>query len=355
MSCSEASLKGIHTSSKFRIWVVKIKNFCNFEDYLKNNSMKNFQMIALWVLVLGLIGFTIYDKKFNQISYDTYQDGSWHQMQLIDFRIPEKLYFADEAVPLNDVGIRQRLDREFYNFIFGHAGTALTLKRANYWLPRFEKILLEMGVHPDFKYLPIIESNLSNAVSPAGAAGFWQIMPEVAPTYGLEVNTEVDERYHPIKSAYVAAKILKENYQKFGSWALAAAAYNAGANYLEGVIAFQKQKSYYNLYLYPETARYVMRLIAFKNIYENPRKYGYAISPENFYHFEPVKKIKITESITDLAEFAISQGTTYAKLIELNPWLRGKSLTIKNSKTYEIEIPYDATQLISKDSTTKIQ
>ncbi len=115
------------------------------------------------------------------------------------------------------------------------------------------------------------------------------------------------------------------------------------------------QKSYYNLYLYPETARYVMRLIAFKNIYENPKRYGYDISPENFYHFEPIKKIKITETIADLAEFAIAQGTTYAKLVELNPWLRAKSLTIKNGKTYEIEIPYDASVVSpkSKDTTNK--
>ncbi|GAB4130544.1 MAG: lytic transglycosylase domain-containing protein [Raineya sp.] len=317
--------------------------------------MKNFQIIALWVLVLGLIAYTIYDKKFNQINYDPYQDGSWHQMLLIDFRMPEKLYFADEAVPLEDLGIRQRLDREFYAFMFGHAGMSITLKRANYWLPRFEKILLEMGVHPDFKYLPIIESNLSNVVSPAGAGGFWQIMPEVAPTYGLEISEEVDERYHPIKSAYAAAKILKENYQKFGSWALAAAAYNAGAGYLEGAISFQKQKSYYNLYLYPETARYVMRLVAFKNIYENPKKYGYAISPENFYHFDPIKKIKITESIPDLAEFALSQGTTYAKLIELNPWLRAKSLTIKKGKTYEIALPNHVVAPQTTDSTKKEQ
>jgi hypothetical protein len=312
--------------------------------------MKNFQMIALWVLVLGLISHTIYDKTFNRLEYDRYQDGSLHQIHLIDFRLPESLHFAEEAVPLNIPSIRQRLDREFYAFMFGHAGTAMTIKRANQWLPKFEKILIEMGVHPDFKYLPIIESNLSNAVSPAGAGGFWQIMPEVARHYGLEINAEVDERYHPIKSAYAAARILKENYAKFGNWALSAAAYNAGAGYLEGTIQHQQTKSYYHLYLYPETSRYVMRLIAFKNIYENPTKYGYPISQPNLYHSEPTRKVKIKESIPDLAEFAIEQGTTYQALKELNPWLIAKSLTVKEGKSYEIELPIN-TKPIAKDST----
>lgn len=305
--------------------------------------MKNFQSIVLWILVLGLISYTIYDKKFNKILYEQYQDGSWHQMQLIDFRLPEKLYFADEPVPLEDMSVRQRLDREFYVFIFSHATTAMIIRRANQWLPRFEKILSEMGVHTDFKYLPIIESSLiPQAVSPMGAAGLWQIMPEVGKQYGLEINEEVDERFHPIKAAYVAARILKENYQKFGSWALAAAAYNAGAGYLEGVIHFQKQKSYYNLFLYPETARYVIRLVAFKHIYENLQKYGYQMRQEHMYYFPALRKIKITENIQDLAEFAEKYGVSYRTLIEYNPWLKGKTLSIKEGKTYEIELPYSS-------------
>lgn len=303
--------------------------------------MKNFQSVVLWVLVLGLIGYTIYDKKFNNVLYEQYQDCSWHQTQLIDFRLPERLYFADEPVPLEDMNVRHRLDREFYAFIFAHAGTAMTIRRANQWLPRFEKILSEMGVHTDFKYLPIIESNLMpQAVSPMGAGGLWQIMPEVAKQYGLEINEEIDERFHPIKSAYVAARILKENYQKFGSWALAAAAYNAGAGYLEGAISFQKQKSYYDLFLYPETARYVIRLVAFKHIYENPQKYGYQMRQESLYCFPPLRTIKIKENISDLVDFAEKNGVSYRVLVEYNPWIKGKTLSIKEGKTYEIELPY---------------
>lgn len=311
--------------------------------------MKNVQMIALWVLVVGLIGYTIYDKRFNRQDYDRYQDGSWHQTQLINFKLPENLNFAGENVPLDNANVRQRLDREFYAFMFGHAGTAMTIKKANQWLPRFEKILLEMGVHPDFKYLPIIESNLSNAISPAGATGFWQIMPEVAGHYGLEISDEVDERYHPIKSAYAAAKILKENYDKFGNWALAAAAYNAGPGYLEGTIQFQQNKSYYHLHLYPETARYVIRLIAFKNIYENPARFGYPITKDNIYTTEPTKIIKVKQTIPDLAEFAIQNGITYKVLLDFNPWLKAKSLTVKEGKSYEIELPVNA-KPIAKDS-----
>jgi len=272
----------------------------------------------------------------------SYQDGSYHQTQLVNFEIPEGLDFAGELAPSKRIDIRQRLDREYYAFMFGHAGTALTLRRAKQWLPIFEKILKEKGVHEDFKFLPIIESNLSNAVSPAGAAGFWQIMPEVAKYYGLEINEEVDERYHPLKSAYVAATILKENYQKFGSWALAAAAYNAGSGYLEGAITYQKVKSYYDLYLYPETSRYVIRLLAFKDIYENATKYGFALQEDKFYHLEASKEIKVSETIEDLASFALEQGITYQKLIELNPWLKAKSLHIKEGKTYYITLPISA-------------
>ncbi|MCS6795675.1 MAG: transglycosylase SLT domain-containing protein, partial [Raineya sp.] len=139
---------------------------------------------------------------------------------------------------------------------------------------------------------------------------------------------------------YVAARILKENYHKFGSWALAAAAYNAGMGYIEGVISFQKRTSYYDLFLYPETARYVLRLIAVKYIYENPQKYGYHIRQESYYSFPPLRKIKITESIADLADFAEKQGISYRMLVEYNPWIRGKTLTVREGKAYEIEIPY---------------
>ncbi|MDX1904366.1 MAG: lytic transglycosylase domain-containing protein, partial [Thermonemataceae bacterium] len=298
--------------------------------------------ITLWILVIGLIAYTILDKWLNKPETSSYQDGSFHQTQLVNFQIPEGLSFAGEFAPTKRVDIRQRLDREYYAFIFGHAGTALTLRKAKQWLPIFEKILKEKGVHEDFKFLPIIESNLSNAVSPAGAAGFWQIMPEVAKYYGLEISEEVDERYHPIKSAYVAATILKENYQKFGSWALAAAAYNAGAGYLEGVVNYQKSKSYYDLYLYPETSRYVIRLLAFKDIYQNAAKYGFAIKEDKFYYLEATKELKITESIEDLAIFATEQGITYQKLLELNPWLKAKSLHIKEGKSYYIALPISA-------------
>lgn len=315
--------------------------------------MKNFQTISIYGIILGLVTYTVYDKKINQSLYDEqYRDGSWHQIQIIDFQAHENLYFAGERVPIENKAIRQRLDKEFYSFIFAPTNTALLIQKAKFWLPCFEKILIETGVHTDLKYLPIIESELiPQAISPKGAGGMWQIMPEVAQKYGLEINEEVDERFHPMKSARVAASILKENYKKFGSWTLAAAAYNAGIGYIENTIFSQKQNSYYNLILYPETARYIMRLIAFKYIYENPQKYGYQFQIQSSCQQPSLRVIKVTENIDDLADFAEKQGISYEMLIQYNPWLKSQTLTIKNGKTYEIELPYVNKKTENQDTT----
>ena len=151
----------------------------------------------------------------------------------------------------------------------------LLLKRANKYFPTIEKILIEEGVPTDLKYLSVIESGLENVVSPAGAKGFWQIMRNTGREYGLEVNTNVDERNHIGFSTRMAAQYLKKAKDKFGSWTLAAASYNRGMSGIQRNLNLQKVESYFDLRLGQETSRYVFRILAVKEIIENPPKYGY--------------------------------------------------------------------------------
>ena len=302
--------------------------------------MKNIQFGVLLLLVLGLIANTIYEKIASKRTPSYILEEKAYQFkEKIVVEIPKELFFAGEKVPLEDAEVLSRVDREFYVNAFWHANTALVIKRAAFWLPQFEKILTDNGIPADFKYIPIIESTLTNVISPAGATGFWQFMPDAAAETGLEVSEDVDERYNPIKSAYAAVKYFKQAHTKFKNWTLVAAAYNMGMGGIEGVLAYQRVNSYYDLYLNPETSRYVMRAIAFKDIYENPEKYGYARAGNATQ--VPTRSVNVNKSIEDLAEWAINQKVTYKIVKEYNPWLRTKKLTVKQGKSYIIMLPKD--------------
>ena len=302
--------------------------------------MKNIQFGVLLLLVLGLIANTIYEKIASKRTPSYILEEKAYQFkEKIVVEIPKELFFAGEKVPLEDAEVLSRVDREFYVNAFWHANTALVIKRAAFWLPQFEKILTDNGIPADFKYIPIIESTLTNVISPAGATGFWQFMPDAATETGLEISEDVDERYNPIKSAYAAVKYFKQAHSKFKNWTLVAAAYNMGMGGIEGVLAYQRVNSYYDLYLNPETSRYVMRAIAFKDIYENPEKYGYARAGNAAQ--VPTRTVNVNKSIENLAEWAISQKVTYKIVKEYNPWLRTKKLTVKQGKSYIITLPKD--------------
>jgi len=211
--------------------------------------------------------------------------------------------------------------------------------KARKWFPLIEPILKKEGIPDDFKYLAVIESGLVNAVSSAGARGIWQFMPETARELGMEVNENVDQRYDLEKSTQAACTYLLKAKAKFGSWTLAAAAYNGGMGGVNKQIAIQKVSNYYDLLLTEETARYVFRILALKEIMQNPQKYGFAIASEDLYESLPTQKIIIDSSITDLADFAKSQGINYKILKIHNPWLRETRLLNNTGKKYQIEIP----------------
>lgn len=252
---------------------------------------------------------------------------------------PTQVDFAGEPTPLQISDVRERFDRELLVNANLDATTLLILKRANRAFPIIEPILAKNGVPDDFKYLAVIESGLVNAVSPAGARGVWQFMPETAKEKGMEVNETVDERYHLEKSTEAACRYLLDAKAKFGSWTLAAASYNGGMSGVNKQITFQKVTNYYDLLLTDETARYVFRILALKEIMKNPALYGFTIAPEEMYPLLPVRKIDVDSSITDLATFAQAQGINYKILKIHNPWLRDRKLPNVGKKRYTIEIP----------------
>ena len=250
-----------------------------------------------------------------------------------------KMDFSGEEVPTFMADVQERLDKEMITNMNYHTNTTLVIKRANKVFPIIEPILAKYGVPDDFKYLAVIESSLVNAVSPAGARGVWQFMPATAKEKGMEVSDEVDERYHLEKSTEAACKYLLVAKEKFGSWTLAAASYNGGMNGISKKMEEQQVDNYYDLLLTEETSRYVFRILALKEIMKNSDKYGFRIPNEALYYNIPTRKLVIDSSITDLAQFAKSQGVNYKILKIHNPWLRDKKLTNTSGKKYEIEIP----------------
>lgn len=247
--------------------------------------------------------------------------------------------FAGEEVPTNMADVQERLDKEMITNMNYHTNTTLVIKRANKVFPVIEPILAKYGIPDDFKYLAVIESSLVNAVSPAGARGVWQFMPLTAKEKGMEVSDQVDERYHLVKATEAACKYFLSAKEKFGSWTLVAASYNGGIGGIKSKMEEQQVDSYYDLLLTEETSRYVFRILALKEIMKNADNYGFSIPKEALYYPIATKKIVVDSSLTNLAQFAKSQGVNYKILKLHNPWLRDKMLLNTNGKKYEIEIP----------------
>jgi len=252
---------------------------------------------------------------------------------------PISVEFSGEKTPLNISDVRERFERELLVNANLDASTLLIIKRANRSFPIIEPILAKYDVPDDFKYLAVIESGLANVVSPSGAKGIWQFMPETAKEKGMEISESVDERYHLEKATEAACKYLIEAKAKFGNWTLAAASYNGGMTGVNKQIEIQKVSNYYDLLLNDETSRYVFRILALKEIMKNPTKYGFTFTNEELYENIPTRKLEIDSSITDLASFALAQGINYKILKIHNPWLRDKKLVNTTKKKYIIEIP----------------
>ena len=289
------------------------------------------------------------DKKQSLIKIKTdttlsYQDFIKQNYQVFPMPLPKNLVFCEDKIPLNRSHVRENLDREILVNTYWHSNTFLYQKRSKRWFPYLEKILEREGVPTDLKYLALIESGLTDVVSPAGATGFWQFMKGTGEDYGLEINEYVDERYHVEKSTVAACKYLKRAYDEFGSWPLAAASYNMGKGALAKVLEKQKVSSYFDLHLNKETSRYVYRILAAKLILENSENFGFYFRKQDGYLPYQTKTLSIDTTVNDLAQFSIDQGINYQILRLLNPWIINYSLPKKEGKTYYILIPKNSSK-----------
>jgi len=247
---------------------------------------------------------------------------------------------AGEEVPMNNFDAVERLDREIVGNTYLHGSTILNLKLAARYFPYFEKTLAENNVPDDMKYLAVIESNLRNVISPAGAKGLWQFMEATGKAYDLEINKEVDERYHVEKSTLAFCRHIKDLKNALGSWTLASAAYNAGQGRINTEQKNQRANNFYELSLVDETSRYPFRIIALKEIMKDPKKYGFSLDEDNLY--APINNYSIVEvngKVDNWGDFAIKYGTNYRMLKVYNPWIINHFLTNPTGKTYQVKIP----------------
>jgi len=303
-------------------------------------------LTLLGLLFLSFIFINSVQDKKSEGEY--FQDAFQKKYSVFSLRIPDTLDFAGELVPLDHFDVRESLDQELLINTYWQSQTILFIKRANKYFPEIEKVLKKNGVPEDFKYLVLAESDLRNAVSPSGAVGIWQILKGTAKDYGLEVNSEVDERYHFEKSTEAACEYFKDAYELFGSWTMAAASYNMGRRGLLRQVNRQKENDYYDLLLNSETARYIYRVLAIKLILEKPDEFGFYVRNEDLYHSVPTFKVKVDTSVSDFADFAKKYSINYKILKYFNPWLRDSFLTNREGKEYAIKIPEKGYRSYSK-------
>lgn len=316
-------------------------------------SKNNFPiLISLFTLAIVLSAIGYVGKKLKSVDANRLQraeDGEIAPADLdetivqpsmaVSFNLPKEMIFAGEKVPMELADVRERLDKELHINTYWHNNTIFLMKRANRWFPQMEPILKKHGIPDDFKYLPLIESGLMNDISPKDAVGFWQIVKSAGKENGLEITNDVDERYDPIKATEAACRYLKTAYNKFGNWTSVAASYNRGMGGIGRALENQQVDSYYDLYLNDETSRYVFRILACKEIVENPSRYGFKVDPRHLYEPEKLRYITVTQNIPDLIAFAKQNGTNYKLLKRHNPWLRDDKLTVKKGKSYKIALP----------------
>jgi membrane-bound lytic murein transglycosylase D len=304
---------------------------------LKKISFIVFSLLVLIISIKVFVFSNIMQEDKN--SDEAYFNAGQRFYKIFTVRIPEKLDFAGEAVPLDKFYVREGLDRELMVNTFWHSNTFLMFKRSQRCFPIIDSVLKANQVPVDFKYLAMIESGLENIVSPAGATGIWQFMKGTATENGLTINAEIDERYDLVKSSVAACKYLKAAKAKYNSWTLAAASYNMGTDGIKDVMTKQKADNYYDLYLNKETQRYVYRILAMKIIYRSPVKYGFYLRNLDLYPEIPTYTVAVDSAVADWADFAVKNKSNYRILKELNPWILKYTLTNKENKTYLVRFP----------------
>lgn len=302
-------------------------------DSVKTNEQNHVKNKTYLIGLVCAVACMLFLLSAKEVKTEAKQQNS----ETIHFSTLQNLTFAGEKVPTEYFDVQESLERELISNTYFHSQTIFLLKRTDRYFSVIEPILKSYGIPEDFKYLAVAESILRDkAKSPVGAAGIWQLMKATAQGYGIEVNSNVDERYNLLISTHAACKYLLESYEKYENWTLVAASYNIGRYGLDRSMAYQKEDDYYNMYLNSETARYVYRILAFKLIIESPEKYGFDISEEEMYPVFEFDTITVDYPIEHLADFAKEHGMNYKTLKIFNPWFLENKLNNKSKKTYEI-------------------
>ena len=273
----------------------------------------------------------------NQTSIITYGEPSSYKVHAL--HVPSQVNFAGELMQLDEDDLMERMDKELLVNTYWQSNTLLMMKRANKFFPQIERILKEEEVPDDFKYLALIESGLENLRSPAGAKGFWQILRTTGREYGLEVNSNVDERYNIELSTRMACAYLKKAKERLGSWTLAAASYNRGIAGINRILKKQQADNYYDLLLGTETKRYMFRILAVKEIMQAPERYGFFVEDAQLYSPLEYRTVAVDTAITNIARFSKQMGVNYKTMKIYNPWLLQNHLNNKSRKLYHIALP----------------
>lgn len=310
----------------------------------RSTVLLNISLIIL--ATFGVIHLFTYSSTSNE-GEKTYAKLFDEAYNIFSLSAPEEITFCGENVPTKEPEVFERLDREIHANTYFHSNTILYFKRANRWFPVIEPILAKNNIPDDFKYLALVESGLQNVVSPVGATGYWQFMEATAREYGLEVNDEVDERYHVEKATEAACQYLLDSYAKYHDWSLVAASFNVGKGRIDSELERQKTDNYYDLLLNDETGRYVFRILAVKHILTHPEKYGFNIRKQDLYEPFEYTNLTIDSTIQDFPTFAKSHQISYKILKHFNPWLRQAYLNNPRGKEYVIKIPTQKDYLLN--------
>jgi len=294
---------------------------------------KNHNIIIITILLFSILSNSCYDNKIahseenrNDKSQGIVSDSPMYMPNITSHQLPDTLTFCDEIFDLTDPTIKERVEREFYLLLQQPGQLVLYLKRSGRYFPMYEEKLNSAGLPTDLKYLSVAESALYMSRSKAGAMGLWQFMKGTAKRYGLRVNKYVDERKHPEKSTDAALKYLKKAYDDFGTWTMAAAAYNMGGAGLNKNRKYQTTDNYFDLYLNSETSRYLFRIATIKYMLENKEKFGINLSDDDYYKPYNTEIRTVNSGIKNLSKWAKQVGTNYKILKLYNPWLINNTL-----------------------------
>ncbi|HNS77918.1 MAG TPA: lytic transglycosylase domain-containing protein [Syntrophorhabdus sp.] len=270
---------------------------------------------------------------------------------MVDFNhttvLPDSLSLCDKKISLIKDEIRERFEREYFQFLENRGLITILVKRYLKYTGFINADIQRMALPPDLIYLAIIESYLNpRVVSQAQAAGPWQFIKETGKREGLSINDSVDERYNVKRATKAALTHLKRLYNEFGDWFIAMAAYNAGPNRLKEAIENQGTRDFFDLYLPEETERYIFRIMAIKEIISNRERYGIILAEKELY--KPIILSEfVIEAVREVPVLTIAKyaDLSYKAFRDINIHLRKYRLP---KGAYNINIPYEKKDIFMK-------